>query len=224
MLDFDWKNEKGEAVVEATFVYPVVIFVTAFLLLLGLYEMQGVMEYSKAQYVANYAVKAIKNPGYDSFGTIDDKKLDFAEVTENFKDIDRNSLRAKLYHRFLFDKNAYQSKMETKLGSLLSSGCLLNVDTEVTAVCKKSILNTSVAVSVTDSITMPRFLRYIGLDNEWERTVTATAVVNDPAEFIRNTDLAIETVNKIFEKLGISDNINSLITKTKNFYQKYIKA
>lgn len=224
MQNFNFKEEKGEAVVEATFVYPVVLIVAAFLLLFGLYETQGVLEYSKAQYVANYAVKAIKNPGYDSFGTIDDKTIDFANVTDDFKTIDRNSLRAKLYHRFLFNKNAYQSKMETKAGTLVNTGRLLNVDTRVNAVCKKSILNTSVIVSVTDSIIMPKFLNYIGLNNEWERTVTATAVVNDSAEFIRNTDLATEAVNYIAEKLNISDDIDSVIAKTREFYNKYIKA
>lgn len=224
MFNFHWKDEKGEVIVEATFIYPVVLIIVAFLLLLGLYEMQGVLEYSQAQYVANYTVKSIRNPGYDFFGTVDDKKIDFVDINENFKDIDRNNLRAKLYHRFLFSKDDCQSKMKAKIRTLLNTGNLLNIDTNVNAICKKSILNTSVVISVTDSITMPKFLNYIGLNNKWERTVTATAVITDPAEFIRNTDLAIETVNNIFEKLGISDNINSLITKTKDFYNKYIKA
>lgn len=224
MIDFNWEETKGEAIIEATFIYPIVVIIAAFFLLLGLYEMQGILEYSQAQYVANYTVKSIKNPGYDFFGTIDDKKIDFAEVTENFKDIDRSNLRAKLYRRFLFSKNDCQSKMRLKMETLLTTGKLLKVDTNVNAVCKKSVLNTSIIISVTDSITMPKFLNYIGLDNQWERTVIATAVITDPAEFIRNTDLAIEMVNNIFEKLGIADNINSLITKTKDFYNKYIKA
>ena len=38
-----FKSEKGEAVIEATLVYPIVFFIVGFIILFGLYEMQGVL-------------------------------------------------------------------------------------------------------------------------------------------------------------------------------------
>jgi len=221
MKKMNLKSEKGEAVIEATLIYPIVFFVTAFIILLGLYEMQGVLEYSCAQYIANYTSRLITEPGYENYGEINNNNIDFKSV-DAFRD-DKDKFSAHIYRRINYNgvqKNAMQNKLE----GMVSGSKLLKIDnTNCSVKFKRTILNTTVIVTVEDSITMPGFLNYIGLDNKWQRSVTATAVVTDPAEFIRNFDMAQDAVTYVLDKLGLGDKIEPLLEKVTGFYNKYIK-
>lgn len=214
------KSEKGEAVIEATLVYPIVFFIVGFIILFGLYELQGVIEYSCAQYVANYSVKLITEPGYRNYGEINDNDIDFQSVGK-FSD-DKDKFSAKIYRRINCN-GVSENDLKHKIESMISSGKLLKInDTRCKVKFKKSVLNTTIIVTVEDSITMPGFLNYIGLDNEWKRSVAASAVVTDPAEFIRNIDMAQDAVNYVLDKLGLGDRIDAMFEKVSSFYNKYL--
>lgn len=221
MRRINFKNEKGEAVIEATLIYPIVFFVVGFIILFGLYEMQGVLEYSCAQYIANYTSKLITEPGYENYGEINDNDIDFKSVN-NFED-DKSKFSAKIYRRINYS-GVSKENMNNKLENMINSSKLLKIDdTDCSVKFKRTILNTTVIVTVKDSITMPKFLNYIGLDNEWNRSVTATSVVTDPAEFIRNFDMAQDAITYVLNKLGLGDKIEPLLEKVTGFYDKYIK-
>lgn len=218
----NWKSESGEAIIEATMVYPIVFFIVGFIILFGLYEMQGVIEYSYAQYVANYSAKVISEPGYSSYGQIDDNNIDFVSVN-NFDTISKDKLDVSLYHRFFWSASNRENEMQNKLKTLIDTSRLLAITPECKVKYKKSVLSTMVIVSVTDTIKMPKFVEFIGIDSEWKRSVTATAVISDPAYFIRNTDLAIYSVEFILKKFNLDGKVDTLVGKTKDFYNKYIK-
>ena len=216
------KNEKGEAVIEATLVYPIVFFIVGFIILFGLYEMQGVVEYSCAQYIASYTTKLITEPGYENYGEINDNDIDFKSVNKFSNDGKKFS--ANMYRRINNNKIS-KDKMKEKLENMVNSSKLLKIDnTECTVNFKRSLLNTTIVVTVKDNIKMPNFLKYIGLGNNWSRSVTATSVVTDPAEFIRNLDMAQDVINYILDKLGLSGRIETLINNVSDFYNKYIKT
>lgn len=215
------RSEKGEAVIEATLVYPIVFFIVGFIILFGLYEMQGVLEYSCAQYIASYTTKLITEPGYENYGEINDNDIDFKSVNKFSNDKEKFS--ANMYRRINNNKIS-KDKMKEKLENMVNSSKLLKIDnTECTVNFKRSLLNTTIVVTVKDNIKMPDFLKYIGLDDNWSRSVTATSVVTDPAEFIRNLDMAQDVINYILDKLGLSGRIETLINKVSDFYSKYIK-
>jgi len=221
MDHINFKSKKGEAVIEASLVYPIVFFIVGFIILFGLYEMQGVLEYSCAQYIASYTTRLITEPGYEYYGEVNDSDIDFKSVNK-FSD-DRSRFSAGIYRRINNNKVS-KDKIKEKLEKVVNSSKLLKIDnTDCTVDFKRTLLNTTIVVTVKDSIEMPAFLKYIGLDNNWSRSVTATAVVTDPAEFIRNLDMAQDVVNYILDKLGISDKLEPLLEKVKNFYNDYIK-
>lgn len=221
MKKIDLKSEKGEAVIEATLVYPIVFFVTGFIILFGLYQMQGVLEYSCAQYIANYTTKLITEPGYENYGEIDNNDIDFKSV--NIFSDERDKFSAGIYRRINYS-GVSKDNMKNRLENMVNSSKLLKIDnTDCSVKFKRTILNTTIIVTVKDSIEMPGFLRYIGLDNKWERSVTATAVVTDPAEFIRNFDMAQDAITYVLDKLGLGDKIEPLLEKVTGFYDKYIK-
>lgn len=221
MKRINFKSEKGEAVIEATLIYPIVFFVVGFIILFGLYEMQGVLEYSCAQYIANYTSKLVTEPGYENYGEINNNDIDFKSVN-NFSDEDEN-FHANIYRRINFN-GVSQSGMEDRLKGMVNSGRLLKINTTDCSVkFKRTILNTTIIVTVKDTITMPKFLNYIGLDNKWERSITATSVITDPAEFIRNFDMAQDAITYVLDKLGLGDKIEPLLEKVTGFYNKYIK-
>ncbi|MFG6392643.1 MAG: hypothetical protein K1W24_00425 [Lachnospiraceae bacterium] len=221
MKGINLKSEKGEAVIEATLIYPIVFFVVGFIILFGLYEMQGVLEYSCAQYIANYTSKLVTEPGYENYGEINNNDIDFKSVND-FNDED-DKFHADIYRRINFN-GISQSEMESKLKGMVNSGRLLKINTTDCSVkFKRTILNTTIIVTVKDTITMPKFLNYIGLDNKWERSITATSVITDPAEFIRNFDMAQDAITYVLDKLGLGDKIEPLLEKVTGFYNKYIK-
>ena len=215
------KSEKGEAVIEATLVYPIVFFIVGFIILFGLYEMQGVLEYSCAQYIASYTTRLITEPGYENYGEINDNDIDFKSVNKFSND--EKKFSANMYRRINNNKIS-KDKMKEKLENMVNSSKLLKIDnTECIVNLKRSLLNTTIVVTVKDNLKMPDFLKYIGLDNNWSRSVMATSVVTDPAEFIRNLDMAQDVINYILDKLGLSGRLETLINKVSGFYNKYIK-
>ena len=127
-------------------------------------------------------------------------------------------------YRRINNNKISKDNMKEKLENMVNSSKLLKIDnTECTVNFKRSLLNTTIVVTVKDNIKMPAFLKYIGLDNNWSRSVTATSVVTDPAEFIRNLDMAQDVINYILDKLGLSGRLETLINKVSGFYNKYIK-
>ena len=136
---------------------------------------------------------------------------------------DEKKFSANIYRRINNNKIS-KDKMKEKLENMVNSSKLLKIDnTECIVNLKRSLLNTTIVVTVKDNIKMPDFLKYIGLDNNWSRSVMATSVVTDPAEFIRNLDMAQDVINYILDKLGLSGRLETLINKVSGFYNKYIK-
>jgi hypothetical protein len=65
-------------------------------------------------------------------------------------------------------------------------------------------------------------LRYLGFPDGLTLKETAYTYSGSPSGFVRNVDLAIDLTAYIFEKLGMTDQYQGFLTKTKNVLGKIL--
>lgn len=217
------KDDTGaSSVVEMTLIFPLVLFVMGFLIYMGSYVMQSVTIYNDAQRIAVAASREAGIPGYENLyqGAGVTSKADF-----NWPD---NSAPAiSVINALMSEHDPYRywgsgfldsseiSTLETNLERLVADNSFLassNVDCTITT--SNNILSQQVQVRVVKYISTPQLFQTLGIADNISIDVTATAVVGDPAEFIRNTDI-------VFDLLKIGSSGQTINEKIAIYKQKF---
>lgn len=205
------KDDTGaSSVVEMTLIFPLVLFVMGFLIYMGSYVMQSVTIYNDAQRIAVAASREAGIPGYENLyqGAGVTSKADF-----NWPD---NSAPAiSVINALMSEHDPYRywgsgfldsseiSTLETNLERLVADNSFLassNVDCTITT--SNNILSQQVQVRVVKYISTPQLFQTLGIADNISIDVTATAVVGDPAEFIRNTDMVFDLTEYMMDNLS----------------------
>ena len=229
----DIRNDTGAVqVIEMTLVFPIVIIAMGFLIYISFYILQGVSMYNNAQRIAVTAAREAAFPGYEKlYGnqgvTV---KADFAWEDGYSPAIDLLNDIMKEHDPYRYMGNGFlneseKSSLESNLEKLIKSGSFL-ADSFVECHIKteNNILSQEVQVNVKKQISSPGFLQYLGIDDDLSININAKAVVNDPAEFIRNTDMVFDFKDYVFDNLKIGKSGQTINERISIFKQKFSDA
>ncbi|MBR5508468.1 MAG: hypothetical protein IKV59_00275 [Lachnospiraceae bacterium] len=225
-------SEKGAVMVEAAIYMPLVLCTVMALIYLALFNMQEYMMMYQVQRVAAVAAREEAYIGYEYFGMGADQEIDFdwgegnypsaENVTAYYKEHSNkvSNMYRELTGWFTDSSGSYEGRFASAArdASLLALGNISSPEVEI----DKGLLGTKVTVTITHSLPMPGVIRYLGLSEQFTlRTAAYTYSVN-PADFVRNVDLAVDLTSYVLEKLGWKDNVNGFFDKTKEILGKIL--
>lgn len=233
MLKEKLKNENGAAqIIEMTLIFPLVLLVMAFLIYVASFMMETVSVYYYSQQVAVAACRQIAYPGYEYLyqGTGITSNVDFnmADGAVPGKAVIEAMMKEHDPYRYWGNNFLEQSEtasLEGSLHKLVSNSSLVvsgEVDCDITT--ENNLLNQAVKVHVTKKIHVPNIVTYFGINDVVTIDITATAVANDPAEFIRNTDMVFDLASNIWENFKFGDKNQSMSERVAYFKQKLTDA
>lgn len=224
------KKEDGAGmIIEMTLIFPLVVLVLGFLIYLGSYVMQGVSIYNDAQRIAVLASREAGLPGYDYF-------YEDAGVTTkaDFNWAEGSAPSISLVNLFMNEHDPYRywtsnmldesekGTLESMLEQLVSKNSFLSSTTvDCTITTSNYVLSQQVQVRIVKYINPPKFIQALGLASDVNIDVTATAVVGDPAEFVRNTDLVFDLADYVLNDMKIGSKNQSIGERIAIYEQKF---
>ena len=192
----------GDAVVEATILFPIMIMIFAALVLLAIYlPARAVL-----QRATQYAATALATEISDTWIFFDEGSMTY--YREN--DIRRLD---NVYVDLFTGSGDVNSKaeaivIEVESRSISSRSGQLNVESEVV----NRILYKEAVVTATREFPMPVDLSFIGFPVIISVTATSTAVVQDGDEFIRSIDMAGDFVDFIADRYNLNSVMDAIST------------
>ena len=205
-----FKNDSGVVIVEASIVFPIMLFV----ILMMLY--MGNVYYQQAKLNAIVDIAAIKGAAYCADPMLDD--------IESAKSVPKTNNDVQPY-RYLFGVSDVESKMQKYVKDQYRTsgdgffGSMAPVSISCDATFNNSIIMYSFTVEATYDIKVP--LRFMGTEAPTivSLSAKATAPVNDNSEFIKNLDMALD----YYESSGLSQKVSAATDKIKEFFNKFGK-
>jgi hypothetical protein len=233
-----FRNETGALMIEASLIMPLVLCTVMALIYLALFNMQEYLMMYEAQRVAAVVAREEAYIGYETLGMGADQQIDFSWGEGNYPSEEEitayyeahNEKASEMYreiggliHIFTGSgsrENAYEAKFAdaARSASLLALGTISDPDVSI----DYGFLGTEVTVTITHSLPTPGVLRYLGFSDGLTLKETAYTYSGSPSGFVRNVDLAIDLTAYIFEKLGMTDQYQGFLTKTKNVLGKIL--
>lgn len=205
-------NENGVIIVEATIVFPVMLFV----ILLMLY--MGNVYFQQAKLNAVVDIAAVKGAAYCADPMLDDIENSGSIPTTN------NDIQP---YRYLFGLSDVESKMQNYVIDQFKSagdgffGTMSPLPSSIDcdANFNNSVIMYSFTVEATYDIRVP--LRFMGTEppKVVSLSAKATAPVNDNGEFINNIDMAID----YYESSGLKQKVSSAVDKIKEVFNVFGK-
>lgn len=227
------KSESGAVqVIEMTLIFPLVLFVVAFLIYLGSYVIQSVVIYNDVQRIAVIAARKAQIPGYENFynnGGIT-TKADFNWKSNYVPGKDMINSVMKVHNPYRYWGNSFltednKTTLENEFEKLVSKNSFLmssNVNCDIQT--SNNVLNQTIKVHIVKKVNAPNFLKQFGLGSAMDIDVTATAVVSDSSEFIRNTDMVYDLATYLWTELKFGDDGKTMSERTAIFKQKFTDA
>ena len=194
------KDDSGDAVVEATIIFPVMIMIFAALVLLAIYlPVRGALARA-----TQYAATALSTESSDTWLLAGDSEEAFSWETN--KDELKNVYAALFGGMGDVQARGEEIVKNVEGRSLSSKSGVLTVDCTVI----NRIVYKEVVVSATREFEMPVDLSFIQFPRSLRITATSTAVVQNGDEFVRTLDMAADFVEFAVEKFGLSDIADSI--------------
>lgn len=206
-----WKDSRGDAVVEAAMLFPIMILICAALVLLSIYmPLRAAMQRS-----TQYAATAIATERSDTWLRHNPDTLSYYWITDKRE---LGNVYASLIGALVGNKrdDADNAKtmvrnMEQKNIQKPSSG--LTVEYGVV----NYIIYKEIVVTASRSVPVPLNLTMFGIPREIELKVTSTAVVQNGDEFIRNMDLAVDVMDDLFDLSETFSGLTRICSKFTDF-------
>ena len=201
------REENASTMVESIIVMPIVLILVFSILLLAfsLHD-RSTME-GAARRGAIYAAHCICDPNYDA---IKEKsgglrgELDYPyEVSSfNFTGLGHN---IKPYRYITGSSSDIEDKVKNEVQAILNKTRIpwheLKTDS-ITYTKDNRVFYVKVTVSIEGSYPIHTLFSRIGLGNSFDLSSSATVTVNDPDEFVRNADLAVDMIIEIDNRTG----------------------
>lgn len=218
------KEDGAASFIEMTLIFPLVVVTMGFLIYLGSYIMQNIIIYNDAQRVAVAASRVAGMPGYEKIygtkGVTAVADFDWADGTSPDIGLVNNMMNEHTPYRYFgngFLSSSEADTLEKNMKKLVENSSFI-VKSMVTCDIKteNNFINQKVKVNVKKSVNAPKIFSSLGIKEKMDIDLTATAVVSDPTEFIRNTDMLFDLKDYLFDNVKIGgDTINEKINKYK---------
>ena len=196
------KDTTGDAVVEATILFPIMIMIFAALVLLAIY----LPTLAALQLATQYTAVTLATELSDTW-------LYFDESSMTLRNYDNRSQLVNVYAD-LFTAGSDISDKGEALAAYIESRNISSKAGELTVDVSSvnNLLFREIVATATREFPMPVNLSFIGFPETISVSATSTAVVQNGDEFIRNIDIASDFVDFIIEKYNlhnITDAISS---------------
>ena len=192
-----WKDTRGDAVVEATILFPIIFMIFAGLMLLAMYLPTRAL----LQRATQYAATALATERSDTWLRCDPETGEYYWL-ENKDDL--GTVYSTVFGALKGNNRDEALAAEQLVEKMESEGLVrVSADLKVQYGVLNYIVYKEIIVTATKTITMPVDLSFVGLQNEIPITVSSTAVVQNGDEFVRNIDLAVDLVSDLSEKYGL---------------------
>lgn len=205
-----FKDNSGVVIVEASIVFPIMLFV----ILMMIY--MGNVYYQQARLNSIVDIAAIKGAAYCADPMLDDIEK-AGKVPKKNNDIQP--------YRYLFGVSDIEAKMQKYVEDQYRDagggffGAMAPTRVTCNASFNNSVIMYSFTVEATYDIKVP--LRFMGTEAPTivSLSAKATAPVNDNGEFINNLDMALD----YYESSGLSKKVSAVTDKIKDFFSKFGK-
>lgn len=190
------RDIRGDAVVEATILFPIMTMIFAVLVLLAIYlPSQALLQQS-----TQYAATALATEISDTWLTFDAENMSYRWETDkrslpNVFESLFISHRGRIYENGPKITEAMESRnLSARTGELLVISRLSN-----------AIIYKEITVEAYKTYRMPVTLTFVGFPKEIVLSASSTSVVQNADEFIRNVDIAADFANFVIEKFELGD-------------------
>lgn len=207
-----WKDTRGDAVVEATILFPIIFMIFAGLMLLAMYLPTRALLQRATQYTATALATERSDtwlrcdPATGKYYWLNDKK-------------DLGTVYGTVFGALKGNNRDEAAAADQLVRKMESEGLVkVTADLEVEYGVLNYIVYKEIIVTATKTITMPVDLSFVGLKNEIPITVSSTAVVQNGDEFVRNIDLAVDLVSDLSEKYGLDKTFGKVGEFLNKFY------
>jgi len=200
------KDTTGDAVVEATILFPIMIMIFAALVLLAIYmPTRAALQLASQHTAVTLATE------------LSDTWLYFDESSMALRNYDNRSQLVNVYADLFTAKGDISGKGEA-LAAYIESRSISSKAGELTVDVSSvnNLLFREIVATATREFPMPVNLSFIGFPETISVSATSTAVVINGDEFIRNIDIASDFIEFIIEKYNlhnITDTISSFGSK-----------
>lgn len=197
------KDERGDAVVEATILLPIMMMIYLGLILLAMYLPTRALLQRATQYTAT----AIATERSDTWLRYDQANMKYAWVT------DKSSLEnvyAALFHSFSGKES--QSKVKNMVVQVEEGEGIQGKAGTLEVQCNvvNWVVYKEIQVTATRTIPSPIDLSFVGFPKQLSITVTSTATVQNGDEFVRNMDIVADAVTWGAEKLNLTESLSKV--------------
>lgn len=220
---YDLKSNKGSTTIEAALIFPIIFLTIITLIYVSIFLYEQAYVKSLADRAAERGAAIWKNPESDMYISLV-KLGDFKYNDPYWRliDLNKSSKEKKIGEYIKRSLDEYSI-----LRSRDKEGPMNTTDIAFSAQVKNYIVYKKLTVTVDKKFKLPlgNGLAFLGIDNTIKISAKSEALVNEPAEFIRSTDLAIDmgkrvdaltgnhlekTMDKVYKFLkGIKDDISS---------------
>jgi len=185
----------GDAVVEATILFPIMIMIFAALVLLAMYlPARAVL-----QRATQYAATAIATENSDTWLFFDESSMTY------YRETDKRRLK-NVYAELFMDSGNAQGKGEAIVNEIENRGISSKAgQISVDGFIANRIIYKEAVITATREFPMPVDLSFIGFPKTITVTATSTAVVQNADEFVRSIDMASDYADFVSEKYGLSN-------------------
>ena len=183
---FCQNDERGDVIVEATILLPLIILIYAGFVLLATYmPVRG-----NVQRAAQYAASIISIQESDTWIKYDKEQLKQQWMKKD---------------ELPNDRSKKQETAEKFVTSILDNGIVANGGEiqEVKCDVTNYVIYKEIVVTVEYEVQLPFGIPLIGLDSHYIVTESATAIIDDGDGFVRNVDMLTDFVNYLDKKYNL---------------------
>ena len=201
-----WRDDRGDAVVEATILFPIIMMIFAGLVLLAVY----LPERAALQNATQYAATMLATEQSDTWLKYDAENAEYKWETNkaNLPNVYMQLLSAVV--------GGPDAKDAEKIVTKIEGNRIISTDgsLEVSCTIVNFIIYKEVQVTARRTIKPPVDLSFVGFPKEIPITVTSTAMVQNGDEFVRSLDLAADFIDYVNKKYNLHlENVTSALDK-----------
>lgn len=205
------EDTRGDAVVEAAMLFPIIILICAALVLLSVYmPLRAAMQRS-----TQYAATAIATERSDTWLRFDPDTLSYywLDDRDELGNVYSSLIGALVGNGRDDEDNAKQAVLNMENKNILKPSSDLTVEYGVV----NYIVYKEIVVTARRTVPLPLNLTMFGIPKNVELAVTSTAVVQNGDEFIRNMDLAVDVMDSLFNIRDIFSSLGEICSKFNDF-------
>jgi len=200
LLSFIKEETAGDAVVEATILFPIMIMIFAALVLLSIY----LPAQAALQRATQFAATVIATETGDTWLFFNEGSMSY------YRESSIRQLK-NVYVDLFTGSNDVQSKGEAIVRDVESRSISSKAgELSVECIMLNRIMYKEVVVTASREYTMPVDLSFIGFPGTISVSATSTAIVQNSDEFIRNIDMASDFLDFIVDRYNLHGLTNAI--------------